>query len=480
MLFKRLLLQIPFKVTVALLLSFILPGIGIYSYLAAKELHSKAGGYPAEAAKKIGQDVKIEMTRFVNYSSQIIFSDAVQGGLPNYGKLDASSRLAVEKAVEAQFQDRFLTQDNFIGAEIITEEGEMIRYYVSPYFTFTYHDGSSDAVQRLKRLTDAKNQLPMWSMQDFPTGKNKTGRYVVLSRTIKSTVTNERLGIFILALREGRFSSLLKNTGLGADSRLFIIDSDGKQISAGNGQWDREMAGEITRSMEAKSKSKENYFERRVGSTRYSFMFYPLKDTDWHIVSAFPAGSYGMGRYYLPVYLVAAGLLFIFLLWSMAALSQRTANRFRSKTAPHVPQEEADASAQGGEAAAAEKQEECCETGNAGCKGFLPLTCRREVKEAVKYIEAHYAGDVLVEKAAREQYISASHLMHLFKEELGITFNEYLIKYRMKMSKSLLLDPRYKIYEVSEMVGYKNVKYFSQTFKKIVGVTPREYIKNHS
>lgn len=39
----------------------------------------------------------------------------------------------------------------------------------------------------------------------------------------------------------------------------------------------------------------------------------------------------------------------------------------------------------------------------------------------------------------------------------------------------LLTNCRYKVYEVGEMVGYRDITYFSSTFKKIAGVTPSEY-----
>jgi two-component system response regulator YesN len=67
--------------------------------------------------------------------------------------------------------------------------------------------------------------------------------------------------------------------------------------------------------------------------------------------------------------------------------------------------------------------------------------------------------------------------MHIFKTEVGKTFNECLIDYRIERAKELLKDSRYKIYEVSGKVGYKDVKYFSQIFKKITGMSPSEYIK---
>ena len=80
---------------------------------------------------------------------------------------------------------------------------------------------------------------------------------------------------------------------------------------------------------------------------------------------------------------------------------------------------------------------------------------------------------------ADELYVSESYLMHLFKDTLGMTFNECLTNYRIMMAKRLLLKGSYRINEIANLVGYNDVKYFGQVFKKIVGCTPSDFIKSH-
>ncbi len=104
--------------------------------------------------------------------------------------------------------------------------------------------------------------------------------------------------------------------------------------------------------------------------------------------------------------------------------------------------------------------------------------CHVEIKKAIAYIHARYAeNNITAETAARELFISPSHLMHLFKAELGKTFNDSLVDYRIEMAKELLKDPQYRIYEICQKVGYTDTKYFSQLFKKITGMSPKDYVK---
>ena len=55
------------------------------------------------------------------------------------------------------------------------------------------------------------------------------------------------------------------------------------------------------------------------------------------------------------------------------------------------------------------------------------------------------------------------------------TLLNYLTRYRIYKSMELLRDCRTKIYEAAEQVGYKDITYFSATFKRVVGVSPSEY-----
>ena len=60
-----------------------------------------------------------------------------------------------------------------------------------------------------------------------------------------------------------------------------------------------------------------------------------------------------------------------------------------------------------------------------------------------------------------------------------MTFSDYLTDCRLDAAKRLLLDLQYNVYDVAELVGIKDTKYFSRIFKKAVGVTPSEYRKLH-
>lgn len=97
------------------------------------------------------------------------------------------------------------------------------------------------------------------------------------------------------------------------------------------------------------------------------------------------------------------------------------------------------------------------------------------IKKAMEYIEQHYNEDLSAQKVAEAVYLSPNYFSHIFKKIRKESFTDYLNKIRVEKAKVLLSNNLYKVYEVSDMVGYSDYKYFSSVFKKIVGVSPTQY-----
>jgi two-component system response regulator YesN len=99
------------------------------------------------------------------------------------------------------------------------------------------------------------------------------------------------------------------------------------------------------------------------------------------------------------------------------------------------------------------------------------------VEMILKFIDEKYADEISLESIASEVFITPGYVSILFKQVLGINFVDYLQKVRSKKACELLADVRLKIYDISCKVGYKDEKYFSQVFRKNIGMTPTEYRK---
>lgn len=101
-----------------------------------------------------------------------------------------------------------------------------------------------------------------------------------------------------------------------------------------------------------------------------------------------------------------------------------------------------------------------------------------KVRRALQYIHAHYAEDLTCETIGEALQISGDYLRKVFKEETGRTVADYVTGCRIGRAKEMLRSGRYKIYEVSDAVGYRSSQYFSQVFKKWTGLTPQQYMES--
>ncbi|MFC4777058.1 response regulator [Paenibacillus sp. GCM10023252] len=92
-----------------------------------------------------------------------------------------------------------------------------------------------------------------------------------------------------------------------------------------------------------------------------------------------------------------------------------------------------------------------------------------------QYIRSNYAQNLTLQSVAEQVHVTQVWLSKLFKKERDQTFLEFLTEVRMTQAKELLADVKYRVYQVSQEVGYKDPVYFTKLFKKSTGYTPKEY-----
>lgn len=96
------------------------------------------------------------------------------------------------------------------------------------------------------------------------------------------------------------------------------------------------------------------------------------------------------------------------------------------------------------------------------------------IKKTIKYMEQE-CSQASLQNVAQQVYMTPTYLSLLFKLNTGKTFIEHLTDIRIEKAKDMLKSTHFKNYEVAEKVGYQDSRYFSQIFKKKVGLSPSEY-----
>lgn len=94
---------------------------------------------------------------------------------------------------------------------------------------------------------------------------------------------------------------------------------------------------------------------------------------------------------------------------------------------------------------------------------------------AIMYIEQNYANDIQVEQLAQLSGVSVQHFCRVFKMRTSMRPLEYIANRRIAAAKSLLINTLLEIAEIGRQVGYPDRNYFSIVFRRIEGISPRDY-----
>ena len=102
---------------------------------------------------------------------------------------------------------------------------------------------------------------------------------------------------------------------------------------------------------------------------------------------------------------------------------------------------------------------------------------RLELAAVKEYLDEHYTEKIALDDLSEHFFINKFYLSKIFKETYGTTVNNYLISKRITRAKQLLRFTDMAVEEISVAVGMGDANYFSRMFRKVEGISPREYRK---
>lgn len=95
-----------------------------------------------------------------------------------------------------------------------------------------------------------------------------------------------------------------------------------------------------------------------------------------------------------------------------------------------------------------------------------------------KIFDEQKEQNLTLEEVANELQLNKDYFGKLVKNRLGMNYKILYNRYKMECAKPLIKSGKYKVYEISHMLGYTSADYFSQLFKNNIGMTPAEYKKS--
>ena len=102
------------------------------------------------------------------------------------------------------------------------------------------------------------------------------------------------------------------------------------------------------------------------------------------------------------------------------------------------------------------------------------------IQNACAYIKSHIAEPLSIRVLARKSGYSEYYFSHKFKEETGVSVNDYILNEKIEQAKLLLSGTNDNIQAISDALSFSNRSYFYSCFQKLAGMSPSQYrARNH-
>lgn len=103
-----------------------------------------------------------------------------------------------------------------------------------------------------------------------------------------------------------------------------------------------------------------------------------------------------------------------------------------------------------------------------------------ECETTKEYIDSHYQETITLDTLASISHLNKFYLTHIFSKAYGISPINYLLERRILHSKELLKNSDFSITQIAHVTGFSSSNYFSQSFKKYTGMTPKGYRQKYN
>ena len=98
------------------------------------------------------------------------------------------------------------------------------------------------------------------------------------------------------------------------------------------------------------------------------------------------------------------------------------------------------------------------------------------LSKAIDFISHHHGDELTLQTVSNAIFVSSFYLSHLFRNELNTTFSDYISRFRITKAQDFLRNNKnMRIHEIAEKTGFNDPNYFTKSFKKLAGISPKKY-----
>ncbi|MDP4178846.1 MAG: methyl-accepting chemotaxis protein [Bacillota bacterium] len=297
---NRLLYSFVFILAAALLLT----GISAY-YKSSKDMKLKVSAYSSQIASQISVNFKKNISLIKSECESMTLNDKFQSYAANYDSSDSESKLSRSNGIKDMFTSKNKLLNMYKALEFDTLQNTRISNNLLI---------SNEDIKKIDNTALKFGSQPVWSYNS-----SKSGYNIVYSRTIKSQIDGKNIGVYVATINEEKIYDIFKQTNLGNNSDVFIVNSKGVLISGkdknslGKEYKDKKLINLIAKSENSNknesSKQTGKYFFNKINKVNSLVVFSPIDGTDWYIVGTIPTSYINSGTNFLKMSLVIVGLI---------------------------------------------------------------------------------------------------------------------------------------------------------------------------
>ncbi|MFS0725488.1 response regulator [Paenibacillus sp. 1P07SE] len=104
-------------------------------------------------------------------------------------------------------------------------------------------------------------------------------------------------------------------------------------------------------------------------------------------------------------------------------------------------------------------------------------THHAEINKALHYVRENIGEQISAKQLAEMLHMNANYFSQLFKEQMGISFSDYVTRQRLQLAKRLLLTTSMSVQGIAEQAGYQSDRYFIRVFRAHEQLSPAQFRK---
>lgn len=102
------------------------------------------------------------------------------------------------------------------------------------------------------------------------------------------------------------------------------------------------------------------------------------------------------------------------------------------------------------------------------------------MEQILQWIDRNLGEEVSLNRLSQECHLNSSYISQLFRREMGVNFQTYLTRQRVRRAEKLLMETERSVTEISGLVGFHDYRAFIRMFRNETGETPAVFRKNRS